>query len=343
MSQPAAYRKQTCYLCEMPRSPWAVINDFSELVCRSCVNYEGPDRIEAILSAARRMRGNCGEVTGSIKRENSAPYPAPRMMPGGNRGAGGDLSVSNNTGGGGGPGGGLEVGVPFQLGGPQTGMQQISLDQVNFQRGGRGLGGLPPSQGGGFPPSHLGGGPQLMAQQKQGMGPASQQGGVGGGVGGGGSGGGGAAMDVKPSGMKLPIATSRPSSGGPTGGPPPGTTGPPTPQGTRADQVSSSSNGAGRESEGGTAGPDGAPLLKCTNCRGKLEDTHFVQCPSNQAHKFCFSCCRESIIKQGNEAYCPSGDKCPLQGSNVPWAFMQEEIETILGEKHDTPPSQEKK
>ena len=28
-------------------------------VC-SCVNYEGPDRIEAILGAARRMRGSYG-------------------------------------------------------------------------------------------------------------------------------------------------------------------------------------------------------------------------------------------------------------------------------------------
>jgi len=322
MSQPAAYRKQTCYLCEMPRSPWAVIHDFSELVCRSCVNYEGADRIEVILSQARNMRGSCGEVTGRIKRENSAPYPAPRMGPGGpgNRGPPGDFSSTNNTGGG--PGGVLDVNVPFQ--GAQTGMQQINLDQVNFQRGGRGVG-LPTAQSG-FPPSHLGAGPPMMAQQKHGVGGQP----------------GGGAMDVKPSGMKLPIATSRPSSGGPSSVPP-GTTGPPTPQGSRPDQVSSSSNGAGREGEGGASGPDGAPLLKCTNCRGKLEDTHFVQCPSNQAHKFCFSCCRESIIKQGNEAYCPSGDKCPLQGSNVPWAFMQEEIETILGEKHDTPPTQEKK
>ncbi|XP_053315670.1 interferon regulatory factor 2-binding protein 2 [Spea bombifrons] len=72
--------------------------------------------------------------------------------------------------------------------------------------------------------------------------------------------------------------------------------------------------------------------LCCTLCHERLEDTHFVQCPSVPSHKFCFPCSRQSIKKQGTsgEVYCPSGEKCPLVGSNVPWAFMQGEIATIL-------------
>jgi len=293
------YRKQTCYLCEMPRSPWAVIHDFTELVCRSCVNYEGPDRIEAILSAARRMRGSCGmsgESGSSIKRESSAPYPVPRM---GSRG-------ENYNGPGPGSSASLhELGtVPgpqlaisgYTLQQQQGQMQQISLDQ---RRG--------PSQ---FGASHSV--PVSGAMQVQSMGPQKMQ-----------------SNDLKQVNAKMGLPTSRPSSAHTTG-----PNGPSTPQGSRPDQVSSSSNGA---RDGAELTADGAPLLKCTNCRGKLEDTHFVQCPSNLAHKFCFSCCRDSIIKQGNEAYCPSGDKCPLQGSSVPWAFMQEEIETILGEHGDKP------
>ncbi|VDN17236.1 unnamed protein product, partial [Gongylonema pulchrum] len=84
-------------------------------------------------------------------------------------------------------------------------------------------------------------------------------------------------------------------------------------------------------------------VLKCTLCHERLEDTHFVQCPSVSGHKFCFPCSRESIKKQGSaqleeekryfqEVYCPSGEKCPLAGSQMPWAFMQGEIATILGD-----------
>ncbi|KAL0180549.1 hypothetical protein M9458_022955 [Cirrhinus mrigala] len=69
--------------------------------------------------------------------------------------------------------------------------------------------------------------------------------------------------------------------------------------------------------------PPGSVPLCCTLCHERLEDTHFVQCPSVPSH---------NIKQQGatGEVYCPSGEKCPLVGSNVPWAFMQGEIATIL-------------
>ena len=98
----------------------------------------------------------------------------------------------------------------------------------------------------------------------------------------------------------------------------------------------------GRPLHPGADGPTGtlteasvpSESLKCTLCHERLEDTHFVQCPSIGDHKFCFPCSRDSIKRQGAgaEVYCPSGKKCPLVGSNVPWAFMQGEIATILGE-----------
>ncbi|XP_037097898.1 probable E3 ubiquitin-protein ligase IRF2BPL [Syngnathus acus] len=92
----------------------------------------------------------------------------------------------------------------------------------------------------------------------------------------------------------------------------------------------SSRNGDPRGAEPATVATSG-PLC-CTLCHERLEDTHFVQCPSAAHHKFCFPCSRDSIKAQGAaaEVYCPSGDKCPLVGSSVPWAFMQGEIATIL-------------
>lgn len=92
--------------------------------------------------------------------------------------------------------------------------------------------------------------------------------------------------------------------------------------------VGPSSNTSAGESTSSTPGT----LLCCTLCRERLEDTHFVQCPSVPHHKFCFPCTRAFIRSQGQggEVYCPSGERCPLSGSTVPWAFMQGEISTIL-------------
>ncbi|XP_028321692.1 interferon regulatory factor 2-binding protein 1-like [Gouania willdenowi] len=89
---------------------------------------------------------------------------------------------------------------------------------------------------------------------------------------------------------------------------------------------------SGNTSTGESTSGTQATLLCCTLCRERLEDTHFVQCPSVPHHKFCFPCTRGFIRSQGQggEVYCPSGERCPLAGSTVPWAFMQGEISTIL-------------
>lgn len=106
-----------------------------------------------------------------------------------------------------------------------------------------------------------------------------------------------------------------------------------------ASPVSSLPNGEAGSPHDSSITPPSPPSsadavpMQCLLCHRTLEDTRFVQCPSTSSHKFCFGCSRDSIKKQSensSDVYCPSGMKCLVSGSTTPWAFMEQEISTIL-------------
>ncbi|KAG5269723.1 hypothetical protein AALO_G00205380 [Alosa alosa] len=139
----------------------------------------------------------------------------------------------------------------------------------------------------------------------------------------------GSPMAASPAGQRRLASRNGESGGGASAG---GSNSGPAGAATGGAMPSEQAAGTGGEASSGAGGTSSSVPLCCTICHERLEDTHFVQCPSVPGHKFCFPCTRDFIRSQGSgsEVYCPSGDKCPLVGSNVPWAFMQGEISTIL-------------
>ena len=98
------------------------------------------------------------------------------------------------------------------------------------------------------------------------------------------------------------------------------------------EQIKNPDTGASAVPDESVTTAEDSPNALCLNCNTLLEGTDFVQCPSVKNHKFCFSCTRISIKEQlpEIEVCCPSGLKCPLEGTTSPWTFMKREITQIL-------------
>ena len=398
--------RQQCYLCDLPRQPWALLLEFSEVVCRGCVNYEGADRIEIIIENARQMKraqshshsnspyvvsqssssqsshgvnvvaNDHHVVSAPLLRQQSTQYKlAPTVHTNGglsayeNRNSGPHYDLNTNPQRGGSP----ARAYPSQIiaatarssgqnnkrtihtivdtdGGDndsQNRPQQLIIEDpsgiVNVSR--------PPLTRGESLPAVMAApgvsiadpGLRKLTRDPHVVGHHSHPPMV------------GRVYSFDATVTKtatIPIATANVAKS--TFYSVTTTSSPPLPSNQlstatakkpRLNETSSQSQSSSNATPPATATPPAAQPapLKCTLCQERLEDTHFVQCPSVSSHKFCFPCSRSSIKQQqqqhsttggsgAGEVYCPSGEKCPLLGSSIPWAFMQNEIATILQE-----------
>ncbi|XP_034557664.1 interferon regulatory factor 2-binding protein 1 [Notolabrus celidotus] len=386
MSSPSSSRRQWCYLCDLPKMPWTVVWDFSEVVCRGCVNYEGANQIEFLIASARQLKRTHGMQDGNVR--SPGPSPNKHGTPGrGDPSADGGRPHPDRFERGGSAGSAIRV-PPNGLHRDGQPPQEVHRQSPSGSRRPMLGAAIPPSlvtqSIAGIPHGLLAGMPAGLTARTAPMSnpmifPAPvlaemsrRQLGIGMGI----------APFITPelerelsssqnqpkiqsqihsavAGSSTSKSSGLPSSSSSMAGGVSQTS--PKPASSPARQPRPLTARSGGEPLGSSTSAEAATTaaalphsgaselgsatannthstgntLSCTLCHERLEDTHFVQCPSVPGHRFCFPCTRIYIqSRRGDgEVYCPSGERCPLDNSpnSPPWAFMQGEVSTILG------------
>ncbi|XP_047449624.1 interferon regulatory factor 2-binding protein 1 [Mugil cephalus] len=390
MSSPSSSRRQWCYLCDLPKMPWTVVWDFSEVVCRGCVNYEGANQIEFLIASARQLKRTHGMQDGNVRSPGPSPNKHGTAARGEAAADGGRPHADRFDRGGRVEGGGSSVRVP------PNGLHRDSQPPQEVNRQSPQSVSRRPMIGAAIPPSlvtqSIAGIPHgLLAGMPAGLTARTntvsspmifstpvlaemsrRQLGIGMGISpfitpelerelsssqtqpktqtqahtavAGGSASkstnmasssfsmAGGVSQTSPKPASSPARQPRPLTAR-SGGEPLGSSSSAEAATTAAALPHSGASELGSASANNTHATGNT--LSCTLCHERLEDTHFVQCPSVPGHRFCFPCTRVYIqSRRGDgEVYCPSGERCPLDNSanSPPWAFMQGEVSTILG------------
>lgn len=389
MSSPSSSRRQWCYLCDLPKMPWTVVWDFSEVVCRGCVNYEGANQIEFLIASARQLKRTHGMQDGNVRSPGPSPNKHGTTGRGETAADGGRPHTDRFDRGGRGESTGSAIRVPPN-GLHRDGQPPPEVNRQSPSGSRRPMLGaaIPPSlvtqSIAGIPHGLLAGMPAGLTARTAPMSspmifPAPvlaemsrRQLGIGMGI----------APFITPE-LERELSSSQnqpkiqtqvhtsvtassaskstglPSSSSSMAGGVSQTS--PKPASSPARQPRPLTARSGAEPLGSSTSAEAATTaaalphsgaselgsastnnthstgntLSCTLCHERLEDTHFVQCPSVPGHRFCFPCTRVYIqSRRGDgEVYCPSGERCPLDTSpnSPPWAFMQGEVSTILG------------
>nr|CAD2159586.1 unnamed protein product [Meloidogyne enterolobii] len=389
------FTKSNCFLCDLPRMPWAIVHDYAEPVCRGCVNYEGAEKIEAVIENARRLKQvhaalSSGLISGAPSSSSTTAPSLPlellnatnihqnKTSNQSNGHNNTNTATSTPTVASAAANGLNNRFSPRSLNGPQQ-QQNVQVQQkwhfpVKFEsiqqqqqqrtllNGGNGRALIGPvldelqlhqlraiypffNAHQLFPMNSAAALTGLAASLL----PSSTQNGVGSIN--------GRKRELENEGAKETVSNKvqRGDAQSSTSISPTSTNSPeqtlhhPHQQNEHNSKrrslfqgINSSNNSLAMAAAQQAAAAQLAAAaqqqqqqqtLRCTGCQERLEDTHFVQCPSVNGHKFCFPCSRKSIKRQWNsqDVHCPSGEKCPLANSSQPWTFMLQEIQTILG------------